>query len=464
MGAGMKRVWLAAFAVTVLVVIVLVAGNAIGREREYQALMERGEAALSSGQTYQAIEAFSGAIALQDSSMIAFLKRGEAYRQRGESGSALRDLRVAARLAPSAVRTAELLGDVNYDLGRYARAVEDYRAFVALDERSPRVQYKLALAIFRNGDAANAIAPLRAAIALDGRLAEAHYLLGLCLKDARRFKEATDAFADAVRISPALVAAREELAAIFASQSRTRQAIEQLEAIAALEPGRPERQTAVALAYARSGQTSTAVTVLGRAAERYPDNTGVFVALGRVWLEAAEPTRERVAINKALEALGPIARRPGATSEALVLYGRAQFLAGDTVRAEATLWQASLSVPIRVESLLWHATAAERLGRLNVARESLRRWTVLAPHAHTDRAAVFERIGDLAARSGDPAAALRAFEQAALGPTPPARLWAKLARAQLGRKDAAAALVSTERGLGLFPHDPELAALRRRLR
>jgi tetratricopeptide (TPR) repeat protein len=464
MGTGMKRVWLAAFVSTVLVVIVLVAGDAIVREREYQALIARGEAALSSGQTYQAIEAFSGAIALRDSSMIAYLKRGEAYRQRGESSSALRDLRVAARLAPSAVRTAELLGDVNYGLERYERAVEDYRAFVALDERSPRVQYKLALALFRNGEAASAIAPLRTAITLDGRLAEAHYVLGLCLKDTRRSKEASDAFSDAVRLSPAFVAAREELAAIFIAQGRTRQAIEQLEAIAALEPGRPERQTAVALAYAGSGQTSTAVTVLGRAAERYPDDTGVFVALGRVWLEAAEPKRDRMAISKALEALEPIARRPGAGSEALALFGRAQLLAGDAARAEATLWQASLSVPIRLESLLWHADAAERLGRLNVARESLRRWTVLAPDAHANRPPVFERIGDLAARLGDPSAALRAFEQAALGPTPSARMWAKLASAQLSRGDAAAARVSIERGLGFFPRDSGLAALQRRLR
>jgi tetratricopeptide (TPR) repeat protein len=464
MGAGMKRVWLAAFAATILVVFVLVAGNAIVREREYQRLMARGETALSSGQTYQAIEAFSGAITLRDSSMIAYLKRGEAYRQRGESGSALRDLRIAARLAPSAVRTAELLGDVNYDLGRYARAIEDYRSFVALDERSPRVQYKLALALFRNGEAASAIAPLRAAITLNGRLAEAHYLLGLCLKDARQSREATNAFADAVSLSPAFVAAREELAAIFATQGHTREAIEQLEAIAAIEPGRPERQTAVALAYARSGQTNTAVTVLGRAAERYPDNTGVFIALGRVWLEAAEPTRDRVAISKALEALEPIARRPGATSEALVLCGRAQFLAGDTARAEATLWQASRSVPIRAESLLWHATAAERLGRLDSARESLRRWTVLAPDAHAERAAVFERIGDLAARVGDSTSALRAFEQAALAPTPSARIWAKLARAQLSRGDAAAARLSIDRGLGLFPRDPGLTALQRGLR
>jgi tetratricopeptide (TPR) repeat protein len=396
--------------------------------------------------------------------MLAYLKRGEAYRQRGESGSALRDLRVAARLAPSAVRTAELLGDVNYDLERYARAVEDYRAFVALDERSPRVQYKLALALFRNGDAESAIAPLRAAIALDGRLAEAHYLLGLCLKDAGRSLEATNAFSEALRISPAFVAAREELAAVFAAQGQTRPALEQLEAIAALEPGRPERQTAVALAYARSGQTSAAVTILGRAAKRYPDNTGVFVALGRVWLEAAEPAGDRVAVSKALEALEPIARRPGATSEALALFGRAQFLAGVTAQAEATLWQASLSLPIRLEALLWHADAAVRLGRINAARESLRRWTVLAPNSHADRAGVFERLGDLAARSGDPAAALRAFEQAAQGPTPSARMLTKLATAQLGRGDATAARVSIERGLGLFPRDPSLAELQRRLR
>lgn len=460
----MKRVWLAVLAATLLVAVALVTGNAVVRERDYQTLMARGEAALSAGQTYQAIEAYSGAITLRDSAMIAYLKRGEAYRQRGESGAALRDLRVAARLDPSAVRPVELLGDVNYELGRYARAAESYRTFVGLDERNPRVQYKLALALFRNGDAASAIAPLRAAITLDDRLPEAHYLLGLCLKETGVPAKAEEAFAEAVRLSPAMIVAREELASSYAAHGRSRNAIEQLEAIATLEPARPERQTAVALAYARAGRTDTAVTVLGRAAERYPDNTGVFVALGRIWLETAEPRRDRVALRKALEALDPIARRPGASSEALALLGRAQSLTGDLTQAEATLRLASTTLPLRLDALIWHAETAERLGRLNAARESLDRWAAIAPDSHVERPAVFERIGDFSERLGDQAAAVTAFEQAIRAAVPSLRTLARLAALQLSRGDAAGARATLDRGLATYPGDPRLLALRRQLK
>jgi Flp pilus assembly protein TadD len=171
-----------------------------------------------------------------------------------------------------------------------------------------------------------------------------------------------------------------------------------------------------------------------------------------------------VALSKAIEALEPLARRPGATSDTLALFGRTQLLTGDIARAEATLWQASLAMPIRLESLLWHADAAERLGRLNLARESLRRWTILAPDSHPERSAVFERSGDLATRLGDPFGAAWAFERATLGSASSARIWAKLAGAQLNNRDTTAARASIDRGRTLFPGDPALSALQRRLR
>ena len=103
---------------------------------------------------------------------------------------------------------------------------------------------------------------------------------------------------------------REELAALYAEAGRAPEGIVQLEAIAALEPDRPERQAAVGLAQARAGRTDLAMGVLGRAAERYPDNAVIYVALGRVWFEAAERARDRVGLRKAIEALEPFTRGP----------------------------------------------------------------------------------------------------------------------------------------------------------
>ena len=122
----MKRTLAWAVLMTLVVVGILVAGLALRKDLRFKDLVARGNRALTADQTVAAIEAFSGAIALNQDSMVAHLRRGEAYRKRGEIEAAIRDFRTAIHVDPSAVRPAELLGDVNYELGRFPMAVEAY--------------------------------------------------------------------------------------------------------------------------------------------------------------------------------------------------------------------------------------------------------------------------------------------------------------------------------------------------
>ena len=82
----MTRTVVGALLVAAVAAGLLLAGMEVVRERRYQQFLENGDRALASDQAFAAIEAYSGAIALKDDSMIAFLKRGEAYRRRGELG------------------------------------------------------------------------------------------------------------------------------------------------------------------------------------------------------------------------------------------------------------------------------------------------------------------------------------------------------------------------------------------
>jgi tetratricopeptide (TPR) repeat protein len=362
------------------------AWNAVRQEREFRRLIAAGDAAIARDQTYEAIEAFSGALALKNDSMLAYLKRGDSYRRRGELSAALRDLREASSVDPTATRPLELLGDVNVAMGRYERATEAYRRYLALDDRAPHVLYKLALALYRNGQAQAALEPLRRAVALDDRFAEAHYLLAMCLEDQRHDDDAVRSFTRALEINPALGAAREELAVLQLAHGRTREGIEQLEALAALEPSQPQRLVNVGLAYARAGRTDAAITALGRAAERYPEADGVYVALGQVWLETAEAHNDRVALSKSLEALQPAASRPDATSDTLTLYGRALFLSGTVDEAERTLELAASRFPANPNAFLYLAAAAERRGHVTAAREALARHLGLVGDHPTDPA------------------------------------------------------------------------------
>lgn len=446
----------------ILLAAAVVAWNAVRQEREFRRLIAAGDAALVREQTFEAIEDFSGALALKSDSMLAHLKRGDSYRRRGELSAALRDLRDASALDPTATRPLELLGDVNVAMGRYERAAEVYRQYVVLDDRAPRILYKLALAYHRNGQSALAIEPLRRAVALDDALVEAHYLLAMCLKDRKRNTEAVQALTRALEINPAFGAAREELADLAFAQGRTREGIEQLEALAALEPARPQRLVNVGLAYARAGRTDAAITTLGRAADRYPQADAVYIALGRIWLETGRSRNDRVALSKALQALEPAAARANASSDTLALYGHALFLWGNMEAAERALEQATSTLPVEPIAFLYLSGAAERRGHVSAARDALVKYVSLADDDGQTRL-LCAHIADLSLRMNDAAAAVtwarRAIDPEHSDPS----LLEVLADAQFRLGDLDDARASVAEGLARDPRNRALLQLRRKI-
>jgi tetratricopeptide (TPR) repeat protein len=366
----MNRSIVIAAATAALACVSVLTWMQVRQEREFRRLVAAGDAALVQERTSEAIEAFSGAIALKGRSMLAYLKRGETYHQRREFTAALRDLRKASALDAAATRPLELLGDVNAALGRYERATEDYRRYVTLDDRAPRVLYKLALAHFRAGQVRLASDALHKALAIDDRLSEAHYLLGMCLRQTNQRSEARRALMRAVDINPTFAVAREELADLDAALGRRRDGIEQLEALAALEPNKPDRLVQVALAYARLGRREAALVTLGRAAERHPESPLVEAALGRVWLEIAEEDDDADALARALEAIRSATSHGDGSGETLALYGRALLLSGAVSAAERALQDATGRLPVEPSAFRDLASAAERLGHADVARKA----------------------------------------------------------------------------------------------
>jgi tetratricopeptide (TPR) repeat protein len=376
----MKRPVIVAVGVATLIAAAVLVWVDARQEREFRRLIVVGDAALTRGQTFDAIEAFSGALALKPESMLAHLKRGDTYRRRGEFTAALRDLNQAAALDTGAPQPIELLGDVHGAMGRYETAARDYQRYLALDDRAPAVLYKLALAYYRGGLARRSIDPLRKAVALDDRFAEAHYLMGLCLRDQDR-EQALRALTHAVELNSSLAAAREEMARMYEEMGRYQEAIDQLQALAVLEPARPERLVNVGLAQARFGRRDTAVLTLGQAAERHPDASMVYTALGRVWLESADGQRDPVALGKAIEALQPAAALASAASETLTLYGRALSLSGNAVAAERTLLQAVTKLPIDPLAYRYLSDVARRLGHSSIARDAATKYAALTASA-----------------------------------------------------------------------------------
>jgi tetratricopeptide (TPR) repeat protein len=413
------------------------------RERDYRELLARGDAALRNDQTFGAIEAYSGAIALRPDSMLAHLRRGETYRRRHDFDDATRDFRMAAALDPSAPRALEEWADLQYDQQRFKRAADLYERRLKLDERAPLVFYKLGLAYYRDRNPDAALAALGQALRLDDRLAEAYYLRGLCLRDRRARNDtgaAIVAFEKAVERAPTLIAAREELADLYAAAGRHNDAIEQLERIAAADAGRPERQVAVGLAHARAARdtgdaisqdrhTRLAILTLGNGLERSPNQAIFYGALGDVWLDVAIARGERVDLRKAIEALERAASAPTATSDVLTAYGRALLADDQLPAADRVLTRAMTLLPVDPQAFLESATVAERLGRLDDARVDLIKYTALAgqdPEFPT-RAL---RIAALSNRLNDPATAVTWLTRAAASAPDDGRITAALVEAQ----------------------------------
>ena len=172
------------------------------RDRNYARLLQAGQQALDAGNSYAAIEAFTGALTLRPDSMVAYYHRGEAYRAQHQDDEAARDFHNAIRRAPDAPQPLIALGDL-YNLKHPAQAALWYgQAANQLKFDDPALLYKLALARYRAGSPAEALDPLRRAVARNDSLAEAHYLLGLVYRDMQRPDDAIGSLDRAIRLSP----------------------------------------------------------------------------------------------------------------------------------------------------------------------------------------------------------------------------------------------------------------------
>ena len=460
----MKRV---VFGVVVVAacVAVIYASIASYREQSYRQLIDRGEAALARDDTFAALEAFTGAIAVKPDSMLGHLKRGETYRRRTQLEEAMPDLLRASALDPLAPRPLELLGDVNYSLARFGRAVERYGAYIKLDDRSPRVLYKLALSHYSAGQPRPAIEALRQAITIDDAFAEAHYLLGLSYGDLERSSESRRALERSVRLAPAMLQARDELADLYGRLGRADDRLAQLAAVLALDPG-PSREVTLGVAYGQAGQFDRAVATLRTAAQRYPEYPYTYVALGRLWLDVAQNRRDRVSLSKAIRALNS-AVALDESSEALVLAGRAHLLAQNTETAERLLQQATRKMPADPLAFYYLAEAAERRGHRDVARRALLDYRALdgdGDSAGARRsAALAVRIADLSMRLGDAAAAATWYARGIGNPADVAVL-VRFAVAQASAGHVEAARATLGRVLDQQPNNRLARAALRRLK
>ena len=437
----------------------------VNRDRDYRSALAEGDRALASGNAFSAITAYSGALALRQNSVAARIRRGQAFRDQRREEEAIHDWLAAARLADRSTQPLELLGDLYSSRGEDAQASSYYEKCVQLDPQDATRQYKLALARYRAGSPSSAIDPLRKAVEINDNFGEAHYLLGLVLRDTQDAPEAIAALERAIRVEPSLTAAREELADLYRAAGRPVDELTQLQKLASGDP-ETSRSVAIALAEARQGQFDGAIATLTAAGAQAPNDSRIQLALGRVYLSKAERTLDRrtltLSLNALERALGGTARQ----SDGLALLGRALYLSGDYNEAFRILQEAVATSPVIIEAFGYLADASERLNQLIDARDALSKLDTLEGDTARPRvrAARARRLGSLALRSGDAAAARQYLQRAIDGGEQNTSTFALLADAEWrdGQHDAARKTLSA--ALVLDPKNAELLRLKRVIR
>ena len=434
-------------------------------DRQYRRLLSAGEDALAAGESYRAVEAFSGALAFRPKSMVAYLRRGEAYRAQHRDEEAIRDWREATRLAPETPQPLVALGDLFDARGEFSQSAQWYgRAAERLKDEDPSLLYRLALARYRAGAPAAAIDPLQRAVARNDASAESHYLLGLLYRDTNSRGRAIQAIETALAIEPDLTPAREELADLYHAEGRVVDEMAQLQILA--RDGQTIRKVAIGLAEARQGQLDAALGTLTGALELDQNDSRVLLAIGRVYIARAERGRDAGAIQRAMaaleRALGGTARR----SEGLALYGRALSLSGNDTEAERILTDAVATSPVTAEAFGFLADAAEHLGHSVIARDALMNLDALegdtaAPATRLDRAG---RIGDLSMRAGDYRVAAQYLSRVIDGRPNDVAALGMLAESRWRLGDSASAKDLLFKALALSPNDPRLQRVARLVR
>jgi tetratricopeptide (TPR) repeat protein len=443
----------------VLVATTVAVVERLSQDRRYRQLLAEGARALDRGHGYAAIEAFSGALALRPSAMVAYYRRGEAYGQQGELEPAVRDLRAARKLAPGASQPLEALGRLYERQGDHAESARWYaQASRTLGDADPTLLYALALARYRAGDPAAAREPLRLAVARDDSMVGAHHLLGLVYRDSQNPAQAVASLQRAIRLAPTLVAAREELADLYHALDRPEDEMAQRAALAA-HASDVQRALAIALVDIRGGRLIAADSRLAAADAAFPNDSRIALAFARLHLAQFALTGDanllRRARTRVETALTGTARR----SEGLALYGRVLFLSGDAAAAERLLEEAARTTPLAPEALAFLADASEARGHSGAARDALLGLDALDGDtaAQDVRLARAIRIGTLSLDAGDAATAIRFLTTAlASGGTDKATV-ALLARAHWLSGDRSAARATIAAALERDPDDAALA-------
>jgi tetratricopeptide (TPR) repeat protein len=219
------------------------------------------------GQTENAVESYSKAIALDSNYVEAYHNLGLLLAKQNRFEQAIANYNTGLKLDP---QYAPLLRDLGLGLfkqGKTKEALECYYKAVQIDPIDAKSYEYLAFALQSEGKTDEAIRYYNRSLEIDPANAEAHYNLGAVLQSQGRPEEAAKHYAEALRIKPDFVDARSNLGVLLAGAGKFDEAIVNFTEALRIKPNSAGLQYNLAIALDSQGRSKEALIHYHRALE-----------------------------------------------------------------------------------------------------------------------------------------------------------------------------------------------------
>ncbi len=277
---------------------------------------------------------------------------------------------------------------------------------------------------------------------------EAWYMLGVRWREAGRLAEAEEALRRCVDINPGFAEAHLSLATTLGALGRFDEAVRMCDAVLARWPDLASAEVAAGIALGWAGRLDAALARFERAHRIGPSDVLVLNNIAVTHERAGRLDRAAEWYGRLIEA-APVARSH-------VLRALLHRRRGDEAAAEADFEAALRIAPDDLEAQLELGKMRSDAGRLDEAREILRR----AVDRHPASAAARTAYGIALGRAKEYGRALAEFDEAIRRDPRGASAWANRGATHLGLGDAEQARSDLTRALELAPEDAHPRYLR----
>lgn len=252
----------------------------------------------------KAITAYSDAVQHDPNNGGAYYALGVAQLKQGEMEQAKKSLARASELSPNNPLPEGMLGQLEYRSKRYDQALVHYN--LALQRNPEYIQGhfgKHDVYVAQN-DQPKAIKELESVLATVPQHPLANYKLGMIYqsKSAPFWPKAERYYLEAISAAPEMAAAYNNLAWLYLEQKENLDtALELSRKANELAKDTPQYMDTLAWIYRARGEDKSAISLLQRAADLAPSDSGLHYHLGVLYLEAGDISRAKKELELGLK-------------------------------------------------------------------------------------------------------------------------------------------------------------------